>query len=332
MEFKKLLLPAILVLASPLILKSQEPEIKGKPIVEIFTDLHYNLNKDTLNTTGFGLNRAYFGYDFTLDKNFSTTLVVDIGNPLDLPLGSKSRRYAHFREASVRYTGEKFTLTAGISGTSIFSFQQKFWGKRYIANTYQSINGYGYVADLGLFATYKFNNIISADVSLTNGEGYSTLQLDNSLKASAGITLTPVKKLAIRMYSDLMKKKDLYQNTLVGFIGFRSDIFYIGGEASFKSNLDLTEGHHAWGVSSTAGLNITQKNEIFARFDYSTSVVIPGDDSGWNYEKDGSFIVGGVQHSFNKYIQAALNYQSYFPIDNNRTISHYIFLNIHVKI
>jgi len=329
---KRLILKATVLLFLPLMLQSQELQLKGKPIVELFTDLHLNLNKDTLNTTGFGLTRAYFGYDFTLDENFSTTLIIDIGNPLDLALGSKSRRYAHFREASVRYTGEKLTLSAGISGTSIFSFQQKFWSKRYVANTYQSINGYGYVADLGLFADYKFNDKVSADASLTNGEGYSTLQLDNSLKASLGLTLKPRKWLAIRLYSDLMKKEEVFQNTLVGFVGLRSELFYIGAEGSFKSNLDLTEGHNGWGFSSTGGINITQKTEIFARFDYSSSSIMPEESQGWNYERDGSFIVTGLQHTFNKYFRAAIDYQSYFPIDNNRSISHFIFLNLHVKL
>jgi hypothetical protein len=328
---KRFLIPVFLIFVCTSILRSQEPEIKVKPILEIFTDLHYNLKKDTLNTTGFGLNRAYLGYDFILDKNFSTAVIIDIGNPLDLAIGSKSRRYAHFREASLKYTYKELTLTAGISGTTIFSFQQKFWGKRYIANTYQSINGYGFVADLGIFASYKFNELVSADASLTNGEGYSTIQLDNSLKTSLGVTITPFKSMSIRLYSDLMKKEGLFQNTLVGFIGFRSEYFYIGGEASFKSNLDLTEGHHAWGVSSTGGVNITKKNELFARIDYSTSVILTGDYSGWNYEKDGTFIVGGIQHSFNKYIQAALDYQSFYPIDDSRMTSHYIFLNLHVK-
>jgi hypothetical protein len=328
---KRLLIPVLIVFIYHPILMSQETEIKGKPIVEIFTDLHYNLKKDTLNTNGFSLNRAYFGYDFTLDKNFSTSVIIDIGNPLDLALGSKSRRYAHFREASLKYSFENLTITAGITGTTIFSYQQKFWGKRYIANTYQSINGYGFVADLGLFANYKFNDKVSADASLTNGEGYSTIQLDNSLKTSIGLTITPFKSMAIRLYSDLMKKDGVFQNTLVGFIGFRSELFYIGGEASFKSNLDLTEGHHAWGVSSTGGINITKRNELFARIDYSTSVILTGDYSGWNYEKDGTFLVTGIQHIFNNYIQAALNYQSYYPIDDTRNKSHYIFLNLRVK-
>lgn len=328
---KRLLIPIILFSICPAGLWSQEPEIRGKPIVEIFTDLHLNLNKDTLNTSGFGINRAYFGYDYALDNNFSTAVIIDIGNPLDLAMGSKSRRYAHFREASIRYHDEKLTLTMGITGTRIFNYQQKFWGKRYVANTYQSINGYGFIADLGVVADYKFNEVVTADFSLANGEGYSTLQLDNSLKASVGVTITPLKTVAIRLYSDLMKKEGVFQNTLVGFIGFRSELFYIGGEASFKSNLDLTEGHHGWGVSSTGGVNITKKNELFVRIDYSSSVIIPGDNSGWNYKKDGTFFIGGIQHKFNKYILAALNYQGYFPIDDSRPVSHYIFLNLQVK-
>jgi hypothetical protein len=328
---RRLLLPLLIVFIYTLTLKSQEPEIKGKPIVEIFTDLHYNLNPDTLSTTGFSLNRAYFGYDFTLDKNFSSSLIIDIGNPLDLGIGSKSRRYAHFREASVRYTGDKITLTFGITGTRIFSYQQKFWGKRYVANTYQSINGYGFVADLGVVADYKINDIISLDVSLMNGEGYSTLQLDNSLKGSLGVTITPSRFLAIRFYSDLMKKDEVFQNTLVGFIGFKSELFYIGGEASYKSNLDLTDGHHAWGISSTAGLMISEKNEIFARYDYSTSVTVRGEYIGWNYSKDGNFLIGGIQHTFNKYIQAAINYQTFHFFDYTKNTSDYIFLNVHVK-
>jgi len=328
---KRLFIQAIIIVLFPYSVSSQDAEIKGKPIVEIFSDLHYNIKRDSVNNTGFAVSRAYLGYDFTLDKNFATSIIVDIGNPADLPIGSKSRRYAHFREASARYTGENLTIIAGITGTRIFQYQQRFWGKRYVANTYQSLNGYGFVADIGVVADYKFSNRLSGDVSLTNGEGYSTLQLDNSLKASIGLTLTPAKGVAIRLYSDLMKKNGIYQNTLVGFAGFKSDIFFIGGEVSFKSNLDLTEGHHAWGISSTSGLRITEKNEIFIRYDFSTSVKTEADTDGWNYERDGSFFIGGIQHNFNKYIQAALDYQSFFPVDDSRTITDFIYLNLHVK-
>jgi hypothetical protein len=328
---KKLLLQTMLVIFFPCISFSQEQEFKGKPVVELFSDLHYNIRRDTVNTTGFAVSRAYFGYDFTLNQKFATCIIIDIGNPADLATGSKSRRYAYFREASARYTGEKLTVTAGMTGTRIYQFQQKFWGKRYIANSFQALNGYGFVADLGIVADYKFNDIVSGDVSLTNGDGYFTPQLNNSLKASIGITLTPASWFSARFYSDLMKKDGIFQNTLIGFAGFRTEIIYFGGEVSFKSNIDLTEGHNAWGISSTAGAKITEKNEIFVRVDYSTSTIVTGDTDVWNYERDGTFFIGGIQHNFNKYVQAALDYQSFFPVDDTRTVTDFIYLNLHVK-
>ena len=54
-------LPIFLFLCQ--ILNSQTAEYKGKPIAEIFTDFHFNIN-DTAKTTGFALNKAYLGYEF----------------------------------------------------------------------------------------------------------------------------------------------------------------------------------------------------------------------------------------------------------------------------
>ena len=116
------------------VLHSQIVENSGTPIAEIFTDFHFNLN-DTSKTTGFGLNRAYLGYNFLPVGNFSATLILNIGNPDDLPPDPNHRRYAYFREASLSWTKDKLNLTFGITSTRLWDFQQKFWGKRYVAIT-----------------------------------------------------------------------------------------------------------------------------------------------------------------------------------------------------
>jgi hypothetical protein len=202
---------------------SQIVPTQGKPVAEIFTDFHYNIN-DTSKTTGFGLNRAYFGYNFIPGGNFSGSVIVTIGTPDDLPPGSTHRRYAYFREASLSWTKDKLNLTFGITGTRIFNYQQQFWGKRYIASTYQQLNGYGFIADLGVVMDYKFNDIFKGDISIMNGEGYSELQLDNSVKTSAGLTITPVRQLAFRLYGDIDKPLGTWQYTLVGFAGFKNEL------------------------------------------------------------------------------------------------------------
>jgi hypothetical protein len=323
---RKTIIPATILFLTFSGLNSQTIEIPGKPTVEIFTDFHYNAG-DPGKFTGFSVNRAYFGYTYKVDENFSALIRIDIGTPEDLVSGSKPRRYAFFRDASINYSKDKLSITLGITGTRLFDYQQRFWGLRYLASTYQSLNGYGFVADLGLVVNYKFNDKIEADFTLMNGEGYSNLQLDNNLKSSLGITVTPIKQLVFRMYSDLMKQSGLWQNTLIGFAGFRNDFFSFGAEISHKTNLDLTKGHDAWGISGTGSISLTKKIDFFTRYDYSTSVIAPGDVMEWNYSKDGTFLITGFQYTFNKIVKIALDYQAGFPVDASKSSSKLIFLN-----
>jgi hypothetical protein len=323
---KKISLAIIVIAFITTTLRSQNSENKGKPIAEIFTDFHYNL-KDDSKTTGFSINRAYFGYNYIVDESFSANIKLNIGTPEDLAPGSVDKRYAYFREASLTYIKDKLNLTFGMTTTRLFDYQQKFWGKRYIANTYQSINGYGVVADLGLVADYKFNEIVEADLSIMNGEGYTKLQIDNAIKTGIGITITPVKELAIRLFSDLIQTNGLWQGTLVGFAGFKNKRITIGAEVSYKSNLNLIEGHHAWGLSGTAALNLTKKAEFFMRYDYSTSVLVPGDETRWNFIKDGHFLINGFQYTFNNFVKIALDNQLAIPADKTKPISDLIFIN-----
>ena len=242
---KRIFSLVVIIILACSVIYSQSPVSQGKPIAEIFTDFHCNLN-DSTGTTGFGLNRAYLGYLFQPAGNFSGSLIVNIGNPDDLPAGAVHRRYAYFREASISYLKNKLNITMGITGTRLFDFQQKFWGKRYIANTYQSINGYGYVADLGVALNYKFNDSWAGDVTIMNGEGYSDIQMDNGVRTSLGLIFTPVKQVAVRIYGDIESVNNRLRYTLVSFLGFKNDILTIGAEFSYKTKLDMINNHNSW--------------------------------------------------------------------------------------
>jgi hypothetical protein len=300
--------------------------MSGYHIAEIFTDFHFNMMNDA-NKSGFSINRAYLGYVYTVDKNFSANLTVNIGTPEDLAPGSVDKRYAYFREASLTYTNNKLNIAFGMVSTRLFSYQQRFLGKRYLAYTYQSLNGYGFVADLGVVADYKFNDKVDMDLSIMNGEGYTKLQLDNAVKTGLGITITPVNEVAIRFFGDIQETHGLWQGTMVGFAGFKNSKFTIGAELSYKSNLDLIEGHHAWGISSTGAISITSKLEFFTRYDYSTSVLPAGSETPWNISKDGQFMINGFQYTFNKVVKIALDNQATFPADKNRSVTDMIFIN-----
>jgi hypothetical protein len=323
---KKVLLATFFLISVKATLFSQSIENTGKPVAEIYTDFHYNLAGGA-KTTGFSVSRAYFGYQYLATDNFSALIRIEIGNPAELAPGSTSRRYAYYRDASITYSKDKLFITLGITGTKLFDYQQKFWGKRYIANTYQSINGYGFVADLGIVAGYKLNDVVEVDMTLMNGEGYSSMQLDNNLKPSIGLTITPVKNIYLRAYSDFIHKDSIWQSTNVAFIGFKNEKITLGAEVSFKSNIDLNDGHDAWGFSTTCGVNLTKKLELFTRFDYASSEVVSGDGSIWNLANDGIFLIPGFQYTFNKYVKIALDYQATFPADDAKPFSDLIFVN-----
>ncbi len=304
----------------------QDMKVNGKAITEIYTDFHVNLN-DTIEKTGFGLNKAYLGYQFLPDGKFSGKIIVNIGMPEDLAPGSEPRRYAYFREASITYSDRNLTISMGITSTRLFEFQQRFWGKRYLAKPYQSINGYGFVADLGLAADYIINDLLKVDLTVMNGEGYSDIQLDNNVRSSIGLTITPGKYLAFRLYGDIQRAGGLWQPVLVGFGGYKNELFYLGGEVNYKSNTDLTEGHNAWGISATGGINILKKTELFGRFDYVSSVIVPAETIKWNYLTDGNFIIAGIQYTFSENVKAALNYQGFYPYATTGHISDLVYMN-----
>ena len=74
-------------------------------------------------------------------------------------------------------------------------------------------------------------------------------------------------------------------------------------------------------------MNIAEKTELFARYDYSSSVIGPGEVRRWNYLNDGNFFITGIQHIFNKYVKIALDYQGTYPYDSDRQKSEAIFIN-----
>jgi hypothetical protein len=314
----------IILICLPVI--SQNIENSGKPIAEIFTDFHYSLMPD-IKTTGYNINRAYVGYNYIADENFSATIKLNLGSPDDVLPVIEPRRYAYFREASISYKKDKLNLIMGMTTTMLFDFQQRFWGKRYIANTFQSLNNYGPTADLGIVADYKFNDIIDIDVTLMNGEGYYKVQLDNNLKPSLGITVTPINEVALRAYGDIIKIQGLWQSTFVGFAGFKNDKVTVGCEVNYKTNLDIVKGHDAWGLSGTGAVSLTKKIEFFTRYDYSTSVTIPGDATQWNLSKDGQFLINGFQYTFNKIVKVALDNQVNFQADKTKSAADLIYVN-----
>ena len=297
----------------------------GKPIIKIFSNFHTSLTEGT-ESSAFEIKRAYFGYSYQLNKEFSVKIKLDISNQ------GNGSQYTYFKNAALKYSKGKLSLNFGLIDLLQFKVQEKFWGYRYIYKSFQDEHKFGSSADIGANIIYKFNNKISADFTIMNGEGYKKLQSDDTYKGALGITYKPIRNLSTRIYYDYTKK-NIAQSTFSTFAGYKFLKRYsIGFEFNYKSNYQFQEKKNMKGVSTYASYEINKKFQLFGRYDYLSSNKITNEKDPWNLENDGSTIIAGIQFTPIKQVKIALNYQDWIPYANNMSNESYVFINFEYKI
>ncbi|MFC2115721.1 porin [Bacteroidota bacterium] len=303
---------------------------QGSPILRIFTNLHSGLT-DADPSKAFELNRAYVGYKYKLDPNFSTELKLDIGNPADISELDHLRRYAYFKTAALYWKKNKWTVRTGIIDTEHFRRQEKHWKHRYVYQSMQDKHRFGPKADLGVTVMFRAADQIELDASLMNGEGYTNLQQDNSFKSSFGISYYPIPKIMIRIYYDFIDKVE-WQSTLSTFALYQHKNITVGAEYNRKGNSDYNKDYNKTGLSGYISYDINEKFEIFGRYDQLSSNQPSGFNEPWNLQEDGSAIIAGIQYQPLKYVKIALNYQDWVPYASNLGNMSYIYLNLEVML
>ena len=284
--------------------KTEEP--KGKAIVQVFGNFHTGFGAEN-DDRGFELERSYLGYEYKLDKNLTVKGVMDIGKSSDV---SDYHRMAYIKNAMVSWKTGNLTLSGGLISTTQFNFQEKFWGYRYIMKSFQDQYKFGSSADLGISATYKFADWLSADAIIVNGEGYKKVQKNDGLNYGLGTTLTLVKDLQIRLYGGLNESGEQGKENIVNmaaFVGYKSDKFAIGAEYNKMWNASYKEGQDQYGYSVFASGKLNKKTEVYARFDDLCSK----DD--WNKAKDEQAAILGAQFKLGKYVKMAPNVRMSMP-------------------
>ena len=284
--------------------KVEEP--KGKAIVQVFGNFHsgFGANNDD---RGFELERSYLGYEYKLGDGLSVKGVMDIGKSSDV---SDYQRIAYIKNAMVSWKKGDFTLNGGLISTTQFNFQEKFWGYRYIMKSFQDEYKFGSSADLGLSASYKFADWVSADAIIVNGEGYKKIQKNDGLNYGLGLTLTPVKGFQVRLYGGLNEsgqdgKSDVVN--MAAFAGYKCDRFTIGAEYNHMLNASNTKGNDQFGYSAFASVKVAKNADIYARFDDLYS------KNDWNISKDEQAAIIGAQFKLGRYVKVAPNFRMSMP-------------------
>lgn len=284
--------------------KIEEP--KGKAIVQVFGNFHTGFGEQN-DDMGFELERSYLGYEYKPTKELSIKGVIDIGKPKSI---DDYHRIAYIKNAMVTWKRGDFTINGGLISTTQFNFQEKFWGYRYISKSFQDKYKFGNSADLGLSASYKFADWISADAIIVNGEGYKKIQINDGLNYGLGVTLTPTRGFHVRLYGGVnqsgIEDKANAVNMSV-FAGFKNDKFTIGAEYNHMLNASYTDGYDLFGYSAFASVKVAKFVDVYARFDDLYS------KNNWNIATDEQATIVGAQFKLGKYVKLAPNFRMSIP-------------------
>ncbi len=306
MKKRHFILAAIMACSCASISAQESTEPKGKAIVQVFGNFHTGFGKDN-NDRGFELDRSYLGYQYDLGKGLQVKAVMDIGQSDDV---NDYHRIAYIKNAQISWKTGKLTLTGGLISTIQFNMQEKFWGYRYIMKSFQDQYKFGSSADLGISASYKFADWLTADAIVVNGEGYKKIQKNDGLMYGLGATLTPLKGLSMRIYYGLNESSDETKKdkqNLATFIGYKGKGFSLGAEYNLYKNDGNVKGNDLTGFSIYGSAQVGKNTELYARYDDLSS------KDGWNEAKEESAILAGLQFKLGKYVKIAPNFRMSMP-------------------
>ncbi|MCA1760052.1 MAG: hypothetical protein LC658_09805, partial [Bacteroidales bacterium] len=189
----------------------------------------------------------------------------------------------------------------------------------------------GSSADLGVNFHYEFSPKIDADFTIMNGEGYSSLQMDDIFKYSLGSTFRFPRNFTSRVVYDIMHN-EISETTLLFFTSydFRKN-WNIAAEFILRQNDAWKANRDIYGLSVYGKYNLNSKYQLFARYDKIESNILEGETLPWHLANDGTALIAGLQFRPINKITMALNYHDWYPWAANMQGGGFIFLDLEVK-
>ncbi|PXY02016.1 hypothetical protein DF185_05040 [Marinifilum breve] len=352
---KRYYVVALLLLCSSIVSAQAEKNIysfdfsKLKPIVQVFGTAKYDVSNDKSDYT---IGRAHLGFQYQFNEQWSAKLVVDRGRPTHLenmmiidengdelqivPSYKEGSYYTMFLKfASLKWqVNDNFSLEGGAILQNHYITQEKFWGFRYVAQTFQDMYWHISSTDLGFMARYKLNDVISFDAAITNGEGSRVNQDEyGKVKYAAGLDVNVSKSVKGRLY---------YYNKQSGFEGAETEQMYsfflglkpstkyqIGTEVNYMENLKNVDNARSYGVSLYGKYSMSKQSKLFVRYD---KLMNEGTSSGLQIPLDGNAIIAGIEYSPLKNIHLSLNYQGWIADEVSSENKDQILLSMEFKL
>ena len=306
----KKLLSLTLVLAFTLSINAQE----GKPFGKVFTNFNHDNDKNE-----FELKRAYLGYSYKIDDNFSTKITFDVGN------NESGSAYTTFLKiASLTWKPMSNTsINMGMIGTKNFKFMEKSWGRRYIEKSALDKEKWANSADLGVSLDYKLFENLTLDGQILNGEGYKKTQdADGLMRVGFGGTYK-LSNFSIRLFRDIKSCacSDIDQEITTASISYSNNGLNLGFETDLMANSSNIENEDKEIISVYGSYKLSERYTLFGRYDDYTS------EGSW--DEDGTYAIAGVEAQLTKGVKAALNVRQ--TTNENDVKDNALYLNLEYK-
>ena len=256
---------------------------------QIYTDFHYTLNDNYQPKAAFDFNQGIIGFRHQFDDKLSAIIIYDVtrttnfysisdsaGNPMNYNYFEGSKYTAYLKMAEIKWKmSELFTFRVGqLLNTQYLTFQDKFWGYRYVDVTYQEKFRLGMPADFGAQLDYTWKNKLVNQFSVVNGEGpFRHQDMNGKFIFSNNIQYSPTEKLTLKLYIDYGPTGDTGaafadKSVISGFAGYKFDHFRIGGEYTYVFNYGYQNGTDYYGFSIYTGVILTEKFQAMGRWDH----------------------------------------------------------------
>lgn len=357
MNSKSILVTLLLLTVATLGFAQSDSTFKpqGKVVVQVINRTLYQTD-GTSGQYGMYINRAHVGYSYQFAPKWSGTVILDAGRPTVfgnltvkdangnlLPVTSSYQAGSYFT------MGLKFSyleyrpttnlkLQAGGILQNHYITQEKFWGYRYVLETFQDRYFGTPSGDLGFIGYYAPLKWLSVDAALTNGEGFRFNQdQQGKVKFAGGVDIKPMKGWINRLYYDNSASSDptkpATQQLLSIFSGYRlPNAFRIGAEYNYHFNQGNMTNENLYGVSVYGSWEASSRFEVFARYDNLQSNTLSGSSTPWHLASDGQAYITGVHFIPVKNVALSLSYQGWQPADNSAKYKSTLALSTEFKL
>jgi hypothetical protein len=295
---------------------------------QIYTGFHYGFKDTYKPQTAFEFNQGILGYFNQISEKVSGKIMLDVtrttnftsitdsaGNPMTYEYFEGSKYTAYLKMAEIKWDiNEYFTFRVGqLLSTQYLTFQDKFWGYRYVDVTYQEKFRLGMPADFGAQVDFTYKNKLINQFSIVNGEGPFRYQDKNSrFIFSNNIQYYPTEKITLKLYLDYGASPDTGENknsksVISGFAGYKTEKFRVGGEYTYIYNFGFDNNTDYYGFSIYGSVVLNKYFQALGRYDH-LDMKTPEENSKLDY-----YIIG-CQYEPVKNFGTSINFR-YYSVD-----------------